>query len=230
MNAKIKNYVDVLFTDIPNTRKAAELKEEILSSLNDHFEGHLAEGKSENQAYTEALADLGDVDELLKSIAPENDVKLKLEKYTKFRARMMAISISLYILGAVALIAPAGIAAVFGLGDVEKFGVIGLIALLLLAAIATGLIVYTKKSVPQDVEPFLDRDRPEEKYSVPENSERKGLVAFMKSYWLIVTAFYLLLSFLTRRWDITWLVWLIAVGVRQAILSFAGESKDEKKE
>ena len=70
MNSKIKNYVDVLFNDIPMTRKAAELKEEILSTLNEHFEAHLAEGKSENQAYTEALSDMGDIDELLESLTP----------------------------------------------------------------------------------------------------------------------------------------------------------------
>ena len=50
MNQKIKNYVDVLFDDIPNSRKAIELKEEILSNLNEHFEAHIAEGKSKNQA------------------------------------------------------------------------------------------------------------------------------------------------------------------------------------
>ncbi len=80
MNSKIKNYVEVLFTDIPSTRKSQELKEEILSNLNEHFEEHLREGKSENQAYTEALGDLGDIDELLKDLAPEQEIKEKLDK------------------------------------------------------------------------------------------------------------------------------------------------------
>ena len=78
MNSKIKNYVDVLFNDVPKTRKAVELKEEILADLNEHFEAHIAQGKSENQAYTEALADLGDIDELLSSLAPERELKPKI--------------------------------------------------------------------------------------------------------------------------------------------------------
>ena len=45
MNRKIKNYVDVLFNDVPKTIKAAELKEEILADLNEHFEAHISEGK-----------------------------------------------------------------------------------------------------------------------------------------------------------------------------------------
>ena len=46
MNTKIKNYVDVLFNDVPTTRKAQELKEEILADLNEHYASHIAEGKS----------------------------------------------------------------------------------------------------------------------------------------------------------------------------------------
>ena len=100
MNGKIKNYVDVLFNDIPQTRKAAELKEEILSNLNEHFEAHIAEGKSENQAYTEALGDLGDVDELLESLAPERELKPKIDDYRKKAAKNKSIAVMLYIFGA----------------------------------------------------------------------------------------------------------------------------------
>ena len=104
MNSKIKNYVDVLFRDLPNSRKAMELKEEILSTLNDHFEAHVAEGKSENQAYTEALYDLGDVDELLAKLAPEKELKAKIDDYRKKSARNTAIAVMLYFFGALALI------------------------------------------------------------------------------------------------------------------------------
>ena len=81
MNTKIKNYVDVLFNDVSKTRKAQELKEEILADLNEHYASHIAEGKSENQAYTDALADLGDIDELLASLAPERELKPKIDAY-----------------------------------------------------------------------------------------------------------------------------------------------------
>ena len=59
MNTKIRNYVDVLFSDAPRSKKAQELKQEILASLNEHFEEYIAQGKSENQAYSQAVADLG---------------------------------------------------------------------------------------------------------------------------------------------------------------------------
>ena len=36
-------------------------------------------------------------------------------------------------------------------------------------------------------------------------------------YWTIMTAIYLLISFLTRRWDITWLIWPVAGVLYEAV-------------
>lgn len=45
MNSKIKNYVEVLFSDIPRSNKARELKEELLSNMSERFEDYIQEGK-----------------------------------------------------------------------------------------------------------------------------------------------------------------------------------------
>ena len=230
MNQKIKNYVDVLFNDIPQTRKASELKEEILSTLNDHFESHLAEGKSENQAYTESLADLGDVDELLASLAPERELKPKIDEYKKRAAKNKAIAVMIYILGAIFITCLPAISEVFGIGDVEKFGVIGLFGLLVCAAIATGLLIYTNNSVPQDVEPYLTKKSKARSGSGPngERTDRENFwFSFWKLYWLVVTIIYLAISFTTGAWFITWIIWLIAAAVKQAIIMF-GNVPDEE--
>lgn len=226
MNAKIKNYVDVLFQDIASTRKSIELKEEILSNLNEHFEEHIREGKSENQAYTEALADLGDVDELLSTVIPEKEVKVELEKYRKLRARNIAIAVGLYIIGVLCLIGPSGISAVFGFGNEAKLGVIGLIVMLVFCAVATSIIIYTNMSVPQDVEPFLKKQKEEVSF---DTSTEKGRfwASFMELYWMIVTIIYLAVSFTIGHWGITWIIWLIAGALKQAICMFAGVD-DEK--
>lgn len=39
----------------------------------------------------------------------------------------------------------------------------------------------------------------------------------MEIYWLVVTIIYFALSFLTMRWDITWIIWLIGAAVDRAI-------------
>ena len=47
MNKKLTNYVNGLFSDYPNTKKVQELKEEILSNLNEHFEDAVKNGADE---------------------------------------------------------------------------------------------------------------------------------------------------------------------------------------
>ena len=41
MNSKIKNYADGLFSDIPRSKKANELKEEILSNMSEIGRAHV---------------------------------------------------------------------------------------------------------------------------------------------------------------------------------------------
>ena len=224
MNSKIKNYVDVLFRDLPNSRKAMELKEEILSTLNDHFEAHIAEGKSENQAYTEALYDLGDVDELLAKLAPEKELKAKIDDYRKKSARNTAIAVMLYFFGALALICFPGIASMLAAENEDLFGIIGFAVLLVFCAFATGLLIYTRKSVPQDVDQYLVTGRRKTVQGSGPNGEvtdkDRFWSSFWKLYWLVVTIVYLFVSFMTGAWYITWLIWLIASALRQAITMF----------
>lgn len=103
MNKKLTNYVNGLFSDYPNTKKVQELKEEILSNLNEHFEDSVKNGASENKAYTEAISKLGDIDELLQSIIPNEDESKKINAYKKRKAKITSISVILYILGAAEL-------------------------------------------------------------------------------------------------------------------------------
>ena len=219
MNRKIKNYVDVLFNDVPKTRKAAELKEEILADLNEHFEAHISEGKSENQAYTEALGDMGDIDELLSSLTPERELKPKIDEYRIKKAQNTSIAVMLYIFGVILLCALPAISNIFGIWNEDKAGITGFILMLICVAVATGLLVYTKMSVPQDVEPFLTKKEGSE-FDVS-TSQGRYWTGLSKLYWMIVTIIYLGISFLTMSWHLTWLIWLIASAVWQAIKLFS---------
>ncbi len=217
MNTKIQNYVDVLFKGIPNTKKAQELREEILSTLSDHFEAHIAEGKSENQAYTDSLSDLGDIDELLKDLEPEQNLKDKIDEYRKIRARNTSISVACYILGVIFLIGLGGAAAIFEIGDVEKFGLIGLLCMFVCIAIGTSILIYTRMSRPQDVDQYLSRGNEE---VVPKKTGGKMRRIIDGIYWPIVLVVYLLVSFGTGKWGITWIIWLISVAIKKAIEAF----------
>lgn len=230
MNSKIKNYVEVLFKDIPNTNKAKELKEEMLSTLNDHFEAHIAEGKSENQAYTAALCDLGDVDEMLKDLVPEQELKTKIEAYRQKRAKNISIAVMLYIFSIISVI----IAGVIGQGvnikNNDLIPMIGVVIMFLMIGIATGLIIYTHMSIPQDVSQYITHNK--HSREIQYNGESKTLrflAAFMKVYWMIVLIIYLSVSFYTGRWAITWLIWLIASAIKEALYIFFNTNDNEIK-
>lgn len=228
MNTKIKNYVEVLFRDIPNTQKAQELKEELLSTLNDHFEAHIAEGKSENQAYTEALADLGDVDELLKGLEPDRELKEKIDVYRQKRAKNTAIAVMMYILGTVCVIFFSTIPDMLDVKRTEIFPIIGVISMLVFAAFATGLIIYTNMSMPQDVSHYISQKSGkyhEIKYT-GDSKALKIIASFMKVFWTLVLVIYLAVSFTTGMWAWTWLIWVIASAVKEAIyIFFSNEEK-----
>ena len=73
MNGKIMKYVEVLFSDIPRSKKSNELKEEILSNMSDRFEDYIKDGKTENQAFSLVVSSLGDIDEMLAGVIPDEE-------------------------------------------------------------------------------------------------------------------------------------------------------------
>ena len=46
---------------------------------------------------------------------------------------------------------------------------------------------------------------------------------WMKGYWLLVTALYLGISFYTMRWDITWIIWLVAAAGGAVLYAFTNK-------
>ena len=64
MREKIRVYVDKLFSDAALTIRNAEVQQEILQHTLDRYDDLLAAGKSEQEAYDEAVGGIGDVSEL----------------------------------------------------------------------------------------------------------------------------------------------------------------------
>ena len=103
MENKLRAYMDHLFQDIPNTKKAVEVKEEILQNIVDKYHDLVAEGKSEEAAYNIAIASIGDLDELLASLKDSSQTpnQMDSENYMAWRKKSairISIAIMLYIL------------------------------------------------------------------------------------------------------------------------------------
>jgi hypothetical protein len=47
-------------------------------------------------------------------------------------------------------------------------------------------------------------------------------------YWVIVTIIYLSVSFSTGAWHVSWLIWLIATAIEQALMILFSINRDSK--
>jgi len=59
MENKIRDYLEDLFADAPQTKKVYELKEEMFQNLIEKYRDLLAEGMPEEAAYNIAVAGIG---------------------------------------------------------------------------------------------------------------------------------------------------------------------------
>lgn len=201
--------MDNIFSTVPPSARAVELKEEILQNLLDKYHDLLAEGKSEQAAYNISVASVGDINELLDSVRPQqtdDPVMLQNDEQKRQRSAFLtSIAVALYILCPVPAIL------------FENNEILGPIMLLLMVAIATGIMIYNgmMKSSHQKKDDTIVEEFKEWK---AQDSDRKRLKKTISSgLWALVFVGYFLLSFSTGAWHITWVLFLIGGSVESLI-------------
>ena len=147
-----------------------------------------------------------------------NDFEQKVENYRQRKAKNISIAVMLYILSVVVLIGFTCLIPIRG-------AIIGFLFMLVMIATATGLIIYTSMTVPKDVSDVLsgkisyskEIELAEGTKKVYGQFDNEIYESIHKLFWLVVTIIYLGVSFLTGAWEITWLIWLIATALEQAL-------------
>ena len=66
-------------------------------------------------------------------------------------------------------------------------------------------------------------------YSKERKSNRRKFGGIATAYWLIATAIYLAISFITNLWDYTWIVWPVA-GVLYPVFIFIVKTVSQNKD
>lgn len=201
MNEKLRIYIDGLFENAPKTVRAVELKEEMYQNLTDKYNDLIAEGKSEESAYNIAVASIGDVDSLLGGLSGEKHVES--EESRKRSALYISIAVALYILCPVPVILLSN--------------TIGVMLMFMFAAVATALLIYNGATRDRYVK--SDDTVVEEFKEWKSNSRQKNsaVQAILGSFWLIATCVYIVVSFMTGAWHITWIIFLIAAAIASMI-------------
>jgi len=220
MNVKIKKHVDTLFSHVPYSKKAQELKEEILADMEAHYNDCLAAGESEQTAFRSACDSLGDIEDVIQELIPERDIMEKIDRYKKFRAIMTSVSVFLYIIGVAVLIALTSIPTLMG-ENAAVYSIVGTVVFLVFAATATGLIIFSRMTIPQDVIPYIRKNSMDEKENI-DTTTKKGrfLKVFTECHWSFITLIYFVVSFITREWGITWIIFLIGAAMDKCVKAF----------
>lgn len=142
-------------------------------------------------------------------------VKEKKEAYAPSHTSFLIAGVVLCILS----IMPMFIALCFTERDVVMIAMVAL--LLFIVGIAVNMIVRTIL-IKDSYDMLLQNNE----YSISKKRRRKKLGVLEQLYWLVITAIYFILSFLTGAWDITWIIW-VAAGIFAGIVNIFFDNKNE---
>ena len=215
MKEQLIQYVNLLFAGVSDCE---DMKQEILQNTLDRYDDLIAQGKSPQAAYHLAITGIGDISEIIGTgtpAAPKSEVKQAIsEEFDHIHSRILkVVAIALYIISPIPL---------FILGQVsgDTGAVIGLCVTLVIVAIATALLLLRKNRAS-------DAPKEEESAPTPNQKLRKSIDSLTTA---ITLAVYLIVSFTTKAWAITWIIFPISAcvdGLINAILDLKEANKHE---
>lgn len=146
----IKNYLETMFVNLPNTQKVQKAKYELWQMMEDKYTELKRDGKSENEAIGIVISEFGNLDELSQDLGIENYIQnenltvgkiISLETVKEF-LREKAKTAYMIALGVFfCIISPVGV--MLGSDISERAEIVGLIYMFVVIAIAVGLFVFS---------------------------------------------------------------------------------------
>lgn len=202
MREQLISYVNLLFAGTTDT---VEIKQEILQNTLDRYDDLVEQGKSPEAAYRLAISGIGDINEILGQGKPEPYVPQHTPETAEDEKQgklLKAVAIAFYIACPIPL---------FALGDE-----IGLCLTLLLVAAATALIVMSGKKESETVQtsPVAYSSSTQHSPETQKLIKTIGLVVM-----IICVALYLVISFLTGAWFITWILFPLFACIKGLIVA-----------
>ena len=136
--------------------------------------------------------------------------KMAAHEHTNMIA--LTTGVLMCILGSVPLI----ITSVMGLSN---FVILCMVCLLLFFVATATYLFVAICGVHSSYKVLLQTDG----YTVSAKKTNKKLEVVTRIYWMFIVVVYLAVSFITKRWDFTWIIWAVS-GVLYALIRVIGES------
>lgn len=211
MREQLIQYVKLLFAGTPDSE---DMQQEILQNTLDRYDDLVEQGKTPEAAYRLAIAGIGDINEVLGN---QDTVSHAQAENTDYRGRplpssrqkiMRAIAIALYICCVIPVILLSNV------GD----GIIGVCLMFVMIAVATVLIIISSGGSKEERAEKVNEKE-------PTNPIYK---AYKSASGAITLAIYLIISFWSGAWYITWLIFPIS-GAIDGIVKALFHLKAEKR-
>lgn len=213
MEEKLRAYMDSIFRDVKTTRQSVELREEILQNLIDKYHDLIGEGKTPEAAYNIAIASIGDVEELLAGMGRINPMESnisqeEIDQRNRTSGALTALAVVLYITSVLPPILLSNTFMIETLAPAMMF---------MMIAAATGILIYNNSTRPRYhraddsiVEDFKEWNHQADSY-------KQAYKAISSALWSLTVVVYILVSFTTMAWHITWVIFLISAAIDRII-------------
>jgi len=216
MEDKLRRYVDGLFARTAPTKKAVELKEEMLQNLSDKYNDLINEGKTPEAAYNIAIAGIGDVSGLLFELEADDMFEPDIADYEAAKqksALLIAMAVMVYILSFLPMLLLSQIP-----GRLYIF--VGVPILFVMIAFGTGLLIYNTMTKPRFSKGSATMVEEFREWQTGASDRRSLRRAISSALWTILVAVYFIASFLTGGWAYTWILFILGAAAEAVINIF----------
>jgi len=233
MNEKLKNHFAVLFENAPNTRKALELKEELLANAEERYQDLLSDGISPEDATKNVIKSIGNVSELFQDFEElDNEEKFKFSQNAKKVAVYKTVAIGIYIFSAIVFLFFVMINSyqVDWYMGMNSFNYIwfGLILMMLIDIIPTCMLVYIFSLYPGYIKRNDTVVEEFKEWQVKTSKTKSIKLSVALVLWSFTLLVYFVVSFMTMAWYITWILFIVAICI-QFIITLLFQIKEKRE-
>lgn len=217
MSEQLRDYLEGIFKDAPKSRKAMELKEELMANSQELYEDLVGSGMNAEDAYAAVVGSIGDIPALFTDLETDEAVKQeqRIQDRQK-RAMLNTVAVGLYIFSVVVFFI---IGALNGVVSIPfNTGLLGVIVMLLIDIVPTCMLVYSASlnTVYVKKEDTLVEDFRQWQSGTYRNRSIKTAASLV--LWTGTVVLYFVLSYATWAWYATWIVFPAALCGQMIIL------------
>lgn len=208
MMTRIRNYITQAFKDVPKTKKATELQEELISNLLEKYNDQLKLGKTEEEAYTSVIANIGDLSELTEGLRERHVLSPENPNDRRKSAMRIAFAVMLFIMSPMALIL-----------STEMYGqeIPGLVTMFALIAIGVGLLIYNAASKPRYLKEEESMIEEFKEFKAAKKKDKAIYDSLSAAFWMLVLVIYFYYSFTYGTWAFSWIIFIVGGAIHNLI-------------